>query len=946
MIPLPDDLAATAAERLNALQAACESHGVASPENWPGDIARVFACSDFVYHSCMRAPHSMNELLEQLESANLDAAQLEQDLQKQLESCDDETSFYNTLRIVRRQHMVRIAWRDIGGLCDFESVMRETSDVADVIVRVALDWLEARMVERGVASTPVPPRMVVFALGKLGAGELNFSSDVDLIYAYADDEPGHAQHFITLAQRLTRALNEHTEEGFVFRVDLRLRPFGRSGPLAMGFDAMEGYYQTHGRDWERYALIRARTIAGDVREGAQMLQRLRPFVYRRYLDFGALESMRAMKAMITGEVKRRGLDDHLKLGPGGIREIEFTGQSFQLVRGGRQASLQSGQILAVLAELARQDLLPAQAVEELSVAYRFLRTSEHRLQQVDDSQTHTVPAHDEGRLRLAVGMGYTSWQEYAQVLDRMRRHVRSHFEQVFGTDDADRVDVADNLSLVWLDEADDDSVCGVLQSAGFEQPHELLEPLRHFLHASGIRLIDEQGRRRMERLLPSVLRASAEQHNAHACLTRMLSIMEAVARRSTYIALLAERPLALSQLVRLCSASPWITAQIRAHPVLLDELLDARSLYAPLAADDLADDLRIRLGNVTEGDIEQEMDALRQFKQANVLRVAAADVANAIPLMVVSDYLTSIAEAALRGALELAWRDMQQRYGEPCMRVGQKLVRAPFAIIGYGKLGGLELGYGSDIDIVFVHGSEGREQHTNGDRSVDNARFFDRLAQRIVHYLSTVTAQGKLYEVDLRLRPSGGAGMLVNSLSGLQSYLRDEAWTWEHQALVRARAVAGDETLMNGFSRLRRSILLTKRDHNTLRREVREMRERMRDELNDTSGMGVDLKQTPGGIADIEFMVQYAALRWADALESYLDFPDNIRLLEGFEAKELMDAGNCRLLTDAFRSYRACVHDAALQESQEVRDTPELQALRAAVLDVWQSTMATDDGDG
>lgn len=946
-------LRSLAADRTAALVRSASGLALPPPSQWPGDVERVLACSDFVYRACERSPALLAALLH--DGLEHPTQALEDDLRVRIGTDQEEDAFYAALRSARQYHMVRIAWRDIGGLAGFESAVRETSDFADTIIALALEWLEARLVHRHgepESAQGVRQHLVVYGLGKLGAHELNFSSDVDLIFAYPNT--GHTrasrrqfsnqEFFSRLGQQLVQALGNRTEHGFVFRVDMRLRPFGRSGPLAMSFDAMEDYYQVHGRDWERYALIRARTIAGDRAQGDAMLGRLQPFVYRRYFDFGALESLRAMKAMIDGEVARRGLANHLKLGPGGIREIEFTGQAFQMVRGGRQPKLRTGQILSVLERLGEEDLLSEQVIRDLSEAYRFLRNSEHRLQQVDDRQTHTLPEDEEGRARLACAMGFASWPDYARQLAHYRGKVREQFDQVLGgggddSGDASDVVAAEPLRGLWLDGTSDADAVALLAEAGFEHAEEALERVRAFFAASGIRLIDRTGRQRLERLLPNLLRACAQRSAGVTTLERALTIAEAIARRSTYIALLAERPLALSQLVKLCAASPWIARQIAAHPILLDELLDARTLYAPLDAAALATDLQTRLANVSAGDTEDEMDCLRQFKQSNVLRVAAADVARTIPLMVVSDYLTAIAETALGGALALARRDLEARYGAPRMRIDGATKGAPFAVIAYGKLGGIELGYASDLDLVFIHGSEGREQQTAGPRVVDNARFFDRLAQRIVHVLSTLTSQGKLYEVDLRLRPSGGAGLLVNSIAGLETYLREDAWTWEHQALVRARAVAGDASLMARFAELRQRILLTPRDPEKLQRQVREMRMRMRRELGSGDRPGFDLKQDPGGIADIEFMVQYGALCWASRLGSYLDFPDNIRLLEGFAACGLLPRADCTLLGDAYRTYRARLHAMALQEQEGPVGGTEFAELRAAVSALWLRLM-------
>ncbi len=958
--PLPDPFRELADQRLVDFRARAEETGieVPDPEQWPGEVRRVWSCSDYVAKTCTRHPALLGELLGSGDLARRYDGDdgVDPTLRKRVETAvsesENEEQLARRLRELRHREMVRIAWRDLGALADLEETVRDTSWVADTIIQTTLQRLHAwqcASLGEPVDEAGTVQQLVVFGLGKLGASELNFSSDIDLIFAFAQSGTvrggrkglSNEEYFKRLGRRLIQVLSERTPEGIVFRVDMRLRPFGASGPLVMSFNAMVDYYQTHGREWERYALVRARPVGGDLSQGAALLERLRPFVYRRYLDFGALESMRDMKRLITDEVSRKGLEGNVKLGSGGIREIEFTGQAFQMVRGGRIPALRDRSILKVIGELGRRGFLPPFAVSELTEAYRFLRTAEHRLQQVDDRQTHTLPTDEAGRSRLAAGMGLAGWSDFSDRLERHRRHVTAHFDQVLGPPAAPIEEVPDPVTPLWTGSLEGEDAVATLAGAGYDQPEQARDRLLRFKEAYAIRLLDQRGRERLNRLMPDLVRAVATQPNPVVTLGRVLQIVESIARRSVYVALLCERPLALSQLVRLCAASPWIAREMGRHPGLFDELLDPRNLYAPLDRAALAHDLGARLGNVAPGDTEQEMEYLRQFKHASVLRVAAADVAKALPLMVVSDHLTEIAEATLSQVLALAWRDLVARYGEPRNGDGETV---PFAVIAYGKLGGIELGYASDLDLVFVHASHDQTRRTSGPKVVDNAMFFARLGQRIIHFLTTPTAEGVLYEVDPRLRPSGSKGLLVNSFDALAAYLRNEAWTWEHQALVRARVVAGDEGLRQRFAELRREVLLMERDPVTLRREVREMRDRMRSELGSGSGPGLDLKQDPGGIADIEFMVQYGVLRWASRLGDYLRFTDNIRLLEGFVRAELLPAGDVRLLIDAYRAYRARSHELALQGDERRLGEDEFVEYREAVLRIWQRLMEGEEG--
>ena len=956
--PLPAPLDATGRERLAALASNIES---INADALPGDAARVLACSDFVFSSCERHPVMLADLvssgdLEAQYPASLTGTDDRPSLHARADSvartADSIEALMATLRRLRRREMVRIAWRDIGGLADFEETVRDTSDLADAIIGASVDRLhEWQCSDLGtpIGHTAEPQQLVVLALGKLGASELNFSSDIDLIFTFPENgqtEGGRRsvdndRFFLQLARKLMKVLGEPTADGFVYRVDMRLRPFGSQGPLVLSFDALEEYYQTHGRDWERYALIRARAVSGDMVLAAELLERLRPFVYRRYIDFGTLQSLRSLKAVMEQEVARKGMEHSVKHGPGGIREVEFTAQAFQMVRGGRNPALRYRRLLTVLERLGELELLPAHAVASLSAAYRFLRTAEHRLQQADDRQEHMLPVDESGRARIAAAMGYASWDAFSERLERHRRNVDEQFAQVFGGErGTDAAGGSDPLGTLLADSTDEATGVALLEEAGFADARDAWAILARYRDTIALRMPDALAHERLARLLPDLLRAVAAQGNATTALERVMSVVESVAKRSVYLALLAERPVALSQFVQLCAASPWIAQLLGRHPVLFDELLDPRTLYAPLAPDELDRDIAERLDAIDDPDREHEMDCLCQSKQANVLRVAAADVSRRMPLMVVSDHLTEIAEAVLRASLAIAWRDITARHGRPASMPADTAF-PPYAVIAYGKLGGIELGYGSDLDLVFVHDDDTGAM-TTGPKSIDLATFYARLTQRLIHTLTTMTPQGALYEVDPRLRPDGSKGVLVNTLDGLGEYLREKAWTWEHQALVRARAVAGDPELGRRFADLRRDILLRDRDGDTLREEVRTMRERMRTELGSRRCGRFNLKQDSGGVADIEFIVQYGTLGWASKLGAHLDFTDNIRLLEGFGRAGLMPHEEVTLLADAYRAYRGRIHELSLQASEAVVGDGEFAELRQAVVGIWNRVMASE----
>ncbi len=866
----------------------------------------VFEASEYVALACMRHPAVLRRLVESGDLAKAyDAGAMRARLDAALAEVVDEAGLHAVLRRFRREQMVRIVWRDINGQAALAETLEDLSELADASIQAAL----ARLYPWAVEQYGVPrdesgdeQGLVVLGMGKLGARELNLSSDIDLIYAFPSSGEtdgrrslSNEEFFQRLCQRLTRALDAITEDGFVFRVDLRLRPFGDSGPLVCSFGALEDYYQSQAREWERYAMIKARVVAGAAAATERLTDMLRPFVYRRYLDFGAIESLRDMKRLIASELHRKGMDANVKLGPGGIREIEFIGQAFQLIRGGRDRELQVRPILTVLERLEAKGLLPAFAVRDLAEAYRFLRLVENRIQAWRDEQTHRLPADPAGRLRLARSMGFGDWDSFAAVLARQRLRVQGHFDSVFAAPHAEQ-DEPTPLAQIWLDPESPAETVAVLAKAGFEAPAAAQERIEAFRVSGPVRTLGARGRERMDQLMPLILEAIVAGGAPDVALGRVLGLLEAVAGRTAYLALLVENPMALSQVVRLTAGGPWIASELAAHPVLLDELLDPRRLYTPLRLDELKTDLHLQLVATDPDDEEQQMERLRQFARSNRLRVAAADLAGVIPLMVVSDYLTWIAEAATAQVLERAWRYLVSRHGRPTNVLGND---KGFAVIAYGKLGGLELGYGSDVDLVFLHGNRSATATTDGARPLANDLFYARLGQRMIHLFSTRTSSGILYEVDMRLRPNGNAGLLVSSIDAFESYQKNDAWTWEHQALLRARPIAGDEALAHRFNAVRREVLSRPVDTDRLRADVREMREKMRAAL-DRSGKGqFDVKQGPGGVADIEFVVQYSVLRWAHQHPDLLDWTDNIRQLETLSRHRLLEGDAAERLADA-----------------------------------------------
>jgi glutamate-ammonia-ligase adenylyltransferase len=916
-------------------------------------LKTVWEASDFVLRQANRFPQLLPELHQQgLLGGRFESGEMASRLADHLSGVSDEQALGKGLREFRRQQMVRIIWRDLTGLADLAETLEDLSALADSCIEQALQQLYVWCcIEMGVPRNEQGEAqpLVVLGMGKLGARELNLSSDIDLIFAYPESGQTdgarrltNEQFFIRLCQKLVQALDGHTADGFVFRVDTRLRPFGSVGPLAMSFSAMESYYGSQAREWERYAMIKARIVAGDQQAGDELMAMLRPFVYRRYLDFSAIESLREMKQLISSELHKKGMAANIKLGPGGIREIEFIGQAFQLIRGGRDKALQTRPILSVLKLLQDRDLLPEYAVRELTDAYVFLRLVENRIQAWQDKQTHLLPTDELLRLRLARSMGFDDWAQFSELLEQHRKRVQSHFDMVFAAPQAETDKQSQPFAALWNDRLDEEQAESILHQFGFKSPDQALHLLSHLRNSHACRQLSSKGRERLDQLMPLLLQAVGQSENADTTLPRVLNLLEAVARRTAYIALLIENPMVLSQLIKLTGVSPWVASMLTRHPILLDELLDPRRLYSPLKREALGEELTEQLSRIDEDDLESQMERLRQFAQSNRLRVAAADIAEQIPLMVVSDYLTWIAESIIEQVIQLSYQEMVRRHGHP---PGLEPGETGFAVVGYGKLGGIELGFGSDLDMVFLHGCADRNAYTKGRRPVSVDVFYARMAQRFIHIMTTRTPSGILYEADMRLRPNGNSGMMVASLETFESYQQNSAWTWEHQALVRARVVAGDARLAARFEEIRRGIVGRQRDGEKLRGEVVEMREKMRASLDKSSQQQFDLKQGPGGIVDIEFMVQYTVLRWAHYHPELLVWTDNIRLLETLSKLGLLDNQAAERMMAIYKVLRAAYHRSALQDQPALVESGKLAEERALVQDIWSCLMHNEEAN-
>ncbi len=931
------------------------------PDGFARELATVWSGSDFLIETCLQNPDTWVELLD---GGDLFLDYPDDGYRERLGSGPetDTAALHRRLRAFRRREMLRIVWRDLARRATLEQTVRDMSLLADACIRYADEsTYRAHEAQFGTpcGRSGAPQRLVILALGKLGAMELNVSSDVDLMFLFPEGgatrdgrrDIDNQQFFIRQGQALIAALHQVDADGFVFRVDMRLRPYGDSGPMAMHFDAAEEYYEEQGREWERYALIKARAVTGAPAQVEDLMRRLRPFVYRRYIDFGVIASLRDMKRLINQEVRRKGLQEDVKLGRGGIREVEFIVQAFQLIRGGRDRRYQDVRLLPMLDLLAAEGDLEPETASALQEAYRFLRNTEHAIQAIADRQTQALPRDHLSRLRVAFTRGYGDVESFLAELERVRAVVHGCFADIIEPEQHDAGAGGDGSpgeewQAVWNHALGTGEARRLLAQHGCQDPARFTGMLEAFRHSDRVQRMQAVGRERLDAFLPvligEILRQS-EQVDAAETLERILPLLNAVLRRTAYLVLLQENPGARSQLVRLCAASPWIAAELADTPALLDELLNTEELYSPPGLQALREELRQQLLRVPEDDEEQQLECLRYFKESHVLRVAASEVVGTLPLMKVSDYLTWIAEVILDTVLKMAWRTMAARHGEPS---GCDGAEPGFAIVAYGKLGGIELGYGSDLDLVFVYEADPggvSAGDAQGRRSIDNSTWFTRMAQRILHLLSIRTHAGPLYEIDVRLRPSGASGLLVASLGGFRSYQQEDAWTWEHQALVRARCVAGNESLCREIEQVRRDILARERDAAELLAEVRAMRDKMREALAGRSADGhqMDLKQDAGGIVDIEFMVQYCVLAWAREHPALLEWSDNIRIIESLASSGLVDAADAECLIEAYKAYRMEMHRQALQQRPARVPAEPFTGCRDDVCRLWNRLMET-----
>ena len=863
----------------------------------------------------------------------LTTQQIQHIVQTALDQLTDEATWMREIRILRARLMFRWIWQDANQLTDVVTLTRELSDFADATICAAKDFARIPLVAKHgepIGYNGKVQDLIVVAMGKLGAQELNLSSDIDLIFAF--DEQGETngrkcidvqQFCILWGQKLIYLLDHISADGFVFRVDMRLRPWGDGSALAISHVALEKYLSQHGREWERYAWIKARIVTGG-QKGEELLDMTRPFVFRKYVDYTAFEAMREMKAMIEREVLRRNIEDDIKLGAGGIREVEFIVQVFQLIYGGSKLELQDRQCLVSLHHLGEVGLLDTQAVIELEDAYLFLRRVEHAIQALNDQQTQSLPTEPELRQRIVDTLAFSDWEAFLETLNAKRAKVIHQFEHLIKEKEPDPLIESFSQLEKQLEAVLDDGAKNLV--------HE-------FWYGHALKKLPAKAVQRLKTFWPHLIEAILQSNKPQTALLRLMPLVESVLRRTVYLVMLIESKGALQRLVKMATVSPWICEELTHYPVLLDEFL-SMDFELP-KRQDLEDSLRQQLLRIEIDQVEDQLRVLRLFKKSNVLAVAASDVLAESPLMKVSDALTDIAEVSVNATLNLAYQITAKKHGYPVDADGQRCStdHTAFTVAGYGKLGGIEMGYGSDLDLVFIHYMD-EQSDTDGQKKISGFEFAIRVAQKFMSLMTTQTLDGRVYEIDTRLRPSGEAGLLVTSLKAFEQYQLKNAWLWEHQALVRARSIAGEQSLRDKFEALRCRILIQPRDEAKVREEVLKMRQKMKDHLGSSKEQQKDgifhLKQDAGGIVDIEFMAQYAVLAWSGANSDLAHYSDNVRILEDAANAGCLSSDDATALIQAYLSERAESHRLALANQSMQVNAADWFDTREVVCKLWQ----------
>ncbi len=852
------------------------------------------------------------------------------------------------LRHYRHRKLVEIIYLDVVAQNTLENTLHHLSDLADQLIELALATCNKQLSDKHgqpLDADGNPMLLNIIAMGKLGGRELNFSSDIDLICCFEHDgeltgfgQLSYQEYFARLVRLFSQVLSDSTADGFVYRVDLRLRPWGDSGPVVLNHSALEHYYQLHGREWEQYAMVKARVISGSESSRAHLASLLKPFVFRKYHDYRVFDGLATLKSKIDNQAKSKGMRVNIKVGPGGIREIEFFVQAFQILKGGRNHQLQTTEIFLCFDAFLRHDIVDGETVTRLRAAYCFLRQLENRIQMFDDQQTHDLPINTDQQRRIAITMGFTDWETLFEELQQHRNRVNHFFNELFRRDQETQPEVVIDDS--FAETIEDDREWDFINNSGIADAAEINLLLNRFLRSKAWSFMSVRAKQRLNNLLPRLLETIGAEQNPGLLFERFMRLFSSIAGRSVYFELLFQNSALLGRLSTLFARSAWIADEVSQYPILLENLIHPGDQQRFDKAG-LQQRLQTQLDNI-EGDTELELDSLRLFKREQTLVIASAELAQEIDATQVCHYLCDLAEVVLEAVYRLASKALQQQYGVPQCTLDDKRREASLAIIGYGKLGGYEMHYQSDLDIIFLHDSSGEQQFTSGEKCIENSVYFARLAQKIISFTSVLTASGKLYEIDSRLRPEGSSGLLVSSTQAYLRYQLEKAWTWEHQALVRARLVAGSPLLQSEFSDIREQVLQLQRDDAQLRQDIVEMRDRIYRNKQPPEGDRRDLKQSRGAMVDIEFLVQYWVLAQANNIGSECLYSDNISLLNELFRLNLI-TGSQSQLAEIYTDYHRLLHESMLQNQSSEVDAEIIEAHVNHVVNCWNKSFGLEN---
>lgn len=905
----------------------------------------VLALSEFVSNTIFSYPKECCSLIQE---GALDDSSFHTDpdpfVKEYLDEKLNDFELKRRLRVIRRIHHMAIAWRDLCGFADIDEIFEKLSALAESIVLRLLEVVRTQLKKvygDAFDSDGSPLPLLVIGMGKLGGQELNFSSDIDLIFTYPREGETAGPRVVTfreffskIVQRSANFLSDITSDSFCYRIDLRLRPFGDAGAIVNSFDALQIYYETQGRTWERYALVKGRILGqhGTLDAYAQELtSMLRPFVYRRYLDYGAIQSLRKLKHLIESEVRRRCLNNNFKLGKGGIREVEFIAQAFSLMRGGRYYELREEALRKSLKNIISLDLIPRDICEKLDKCYVFLRRLENVIQEFSDKQTQNLPDNPKDMSRVLAAMNYSSEETFRHDLDEVMHFVHEEFKKVVA-DEEDSEEDYKNFDL-WEADSDLEEMCAELEPhmVNKDNTREMAGDILNLKVSLSRMPVGPVGRETLLELMPKVIYLIAREPQSAALFKRMSGLIEKIALRTPYIQLLRDKNEVLERFIELLKENHFASELITSHPILLDELFIPQYFNKPPSPDEFLSMLQEQLLRIDRDDLEAVMEELRLFKKMMVFRIALSDKAGKLPLMKISDALTWLAEAFIKELIVIAWELNAKKYGEP---EGRSVEDPGIAVIGYGKLGGIELGYKSDLDMVFI--KKAGDGVTNGENSVPESIFYQRLIQRIMHLATTTTVGGILYDLDMRLRPDGDTGVLISDTDSFELYQKSRAWTWEHQALVRARPIAGSPDIIQKFNQIREEVIRTPRDERKLKEDVVSMREKMRSHLDRSGDSLYDIKHGVGGMIDIEFISQYLLLKYAPAYPQMKLWSDNVRILEECANLGIVDKNITDALISAYIDIRQVYHELSLADFPRVVAVSDRIPATFKVEEIWR----------